>query len=238
MEKSLEVQNLRAGYGSLHILLDVVFHVVQGEFVALLGPNGAGKTTVLRTIAGLLQPTHGTIRCNGELVSGLNAHEISRRGISFVSEESNLFLGMSVLENLLLGAYAIHDRRQIPENLELVLELFPVLKERRKQLAGTLSGGERKMLGLGRGLMAKPRILLVDEPSLGLAPRVVDLLFEALRILNRDGMSILLVEQNVSLSLEVTSRGYVLEQGRVVIEGASDELLGNDHVRRTYLGIA
>lgn len=233
----LEVKNLQAGYDYLQVLWDVSLHVSQGEFVALLGPNGAGKTTILRTIAGVISPMAGEVRLQEESIGGLSAHQIHRKGLSFVPEDLNLFVGMTVHENLLLGAYGIRDKSRVRDSLDLVLGLFPMLAERRNQLAGTLSGGERKMLGVARGLMSGPSILLVDEPSLGLAPRLVLSVLEALQELNRNGVTILLVEQNVNMTLHLTDRSYVLEQGRVMLEDTSAALLENEHVQEVYLAL-
>jgi ABC-type branched-subunit amino acid transport system ATPase component len=233
----LEVENLCTGYGPLQVLWNLSLQVSAGELVALIGPNGAGKTTALRSIAGLIRPTSGTIRLHGKSATGLKANSLARRGVGFISEDSNLFLRMSVHENLMLGAYGERDQRQITSRLESVCELFPSLKARSKQLAGTLSGGERKMLGIGRCFMAGPSLLLVDEPSLGLAPKLVEQVMTALQNLNRQGVAILLAEQHVTRSLHMTSRGYVLEQGRVVLEGASGDLLENDYVKKSYLGL-
>jgi branched-chain amino acid transport system ATP-binding protein len=233
----LEVKNIQGGYGPLQVLWDVSLSVSDGEFVALLGPNGAGKTTTLRTIAGIIKPTTGELRLEGEPIQGLSTSRISRMGLSFITEDLNLFGGMSVYDNLLLGAYTIRDKKKVKESLDFVQELFPVLAERRNQLAGTLSGGERKMLAIARGLMTDPRLLLVDEPSLGLAPKLVVSVLEALQELNQRGVTILLVEQNVHMSLYVTDRGYVLEEGRIVLKGESADLLENEHVKEAYLGI-
>ena len=233
----LEVKNLQAGYDYLQVLWDVSLRVSQGEFVALLGPNGAGKTTILRTIAGVITPMAGKVRLNGESIGGLSAHQIHRKGLSFVPEDLNLFAGMTVHENLLLGAYGIRDKSRVKESLDLVLDLFPRLAERRNQLAGTLSGGERKMLGVARGLMSGPSLLLVDEPSLGLAPLLVMSVLETLQELNRNGVTILLVEQNVNMTLHLTDRSYVLEQGRIALEGTSAALLENEHVQEAYLAL-
>jgi branched-chain amino acid transport system ATP-binding protein len=212
--------------------------VEEGEFVALVGPNGAGKTTSLKSIAGLLRPMSGTIKFLGKEIGGLPAHEVARMGMSFIPEDMNLFTGMSVRENLLLGAFVVNDRKKSAESLEAILEMFPRLAERRNQMAGTLSGGERKMLAIARGLMASPKILLVDEPSLGLAPKLVVTVFEALQRLHKEGATIFLVEQNVNTTLHITNRAYVLEQGRVTLEGSSRDLLANDHVQKAYLGLA
>jgi len=233
----LEVKGLDSGYGFLQVVWDVSFHVSEGEFVALLGPNGAGKSTTLRTIAGLLSPMAGEIIFSGKPIGGLPAHKISQMGISFVSETLNLFTGMSVRENLLLGAYTVRDRQKQQDSLDFVFELFPRLKERANQLAGTLSGGERKMLAIARGLMSDPVLLLVDEPSLGLAPKLVLAVFDALETLRQRGVTILLVEQNVNTTLHITDRAYILEQGRIVLEGKSADLLENEHVRNAYLGL-
>jgi branched-chain amino acid transport system ATP-binding protein len=229
--------NVDAGYGFLQVLWDVSLHVEEGEFVALVGPNGAGKTTTLRTIAGLVDPTDGEIVFQGERLNDVPAHELCRRGISFISETLNLFTQMTVEENLLLGAFIIDDRAVQQETLTFVYELFPRLKERQGQLAGTLSGGERKMLAIGRGIMSNPKLLLVDEPSLGLAPNLTVDVFNALETLRQTGVTILLVEQNVNTTLKITDRGYVLEQGSIVLEGNSKELLANQHVKEAYLGI-
>lgn len=234
----LEVNNLDAGYGFLQVLWDVSLHVDEGEFVALVGPNGAGKTTTLRAIAGLVKPISGQILLNGESIGGMPANIVSsEKNISYISESLNLFTGMSVLENLLLGAFIIEDKAEIDESLNFVYELFPRLKERRKQLAGTLSGGERKMLAIGRGIMSNPSMLLVDEPSLGLAPNLTMDVFNALERLRQEGVTILLVEQNVNTTLKITDRAYVLEQGQIVMEGVSQQLLANDHVKTAYLGL-
>jgi len=233
----LEIKNLSSGYGHLQVLRDVSLEVSEGEFIALLGPNGAGKTTLLRTITGIIQPWAGEIEFMGQQIGGLPTPQIARAGISFITEDLNLFGGMSVRENLILGAYTGRDRKKIQRSLDYVLDLFPVLGERRNQLAGTLSGGERKMLAVGRGLMSDPRLLLVDEPSLGLAPMLVLSVFKALQELRQRGVTILLVEQNVSTSLQIAERGYILEQGRIVLEGKSAGLLEDEHVKEAYLGL-
>ncbi|HEX9115906.1 MAG TPA: ABC transporter ATP-binding protein [Anaerolineae bacterium] len=232
----LEVTGLRANYDYLQILWDVSLDVQDREFVALLGSNGAGKTTLLRAIAGILCPKGGQVRLAGTNIAGLQPHEINRAGLSYIPEELDLFENMPVRENLLLGAYAIRDQKKVHDSLDFVLQLFPVLARRRNQLAGTLSGGERRMLALARGLMSSPKVLLVDEPSMGLAPLVVETVFDALKALNRQGITILLVEQNVNLTLAITDRGYVLEHGRIVLEGRSADLLQNDYLRDAYLG--
>jgi branched-chain amino acid transport system ATP-binding protein len=233
----LEVKDLQAGYDFLQVVWGVSLTIAEGEFVVLIGPNGAGKTTILRTIAGILKPKAGEVRLMGKLIGGVSPDRISNMGISFITEDLNLFTGMSVRENLLLGAYSVRDAKRVKDTLEYVFNLFTVLKERQKQLAGTLSGGERKMLAIGRGLMANPKVLLVDEPSLGLAPLLAVAVFNALQELNKSGNTILLVEQNVSTSLHITDRGYVLEQGRIVLEGKSADLLENQYMKEVYLGL-
>ena len=232
----LEVKGLQSGYGHLRVLFDVSLKVNEGEFVVLVGPNGAGKTTLLKTIVGLIPPTKGEICLMGNQIRGVPTHKVVRMGLAFITEHSNLFDGMSVRENLLLGAYgkSSETKRAL---IGQVMDLFPVLEERQKQLAGTLSGGERKMLALGRGLMSSPRLLLVDEPSIGLAPMLVESVFLALSRLRRSGTTILLVEQNTRASLQLADRGYVLEQGVIVQEGKGSDLLENSYVRRAYLGI-
>ena len=233
----LELKDINSGYDFLQILWGVSLQVTEGEFVALVGPNGAGKTTTLRTIAGLIKPKSGDILFKGQSISYQRAHVVSRLGISYISEGLNLFTNMSVRENLILGAYAINDKKKELETLDFVYHLFPRLKEREKQLAGTMSGGERKMLAIARGMMSNPQLLLVDEPSLGLAPYLVQDVFRALLDLRARGVTILLVEQNVNTTLEITDRAYVLEHGRIVMEGPSKDLKANEHVRSAYLGI-
>ena len=233
----LELKNLDAGYDFLQVLWDVSLNVNEGEFVALIGPNGAGKSTTLRTVSGLLHPKGGEVLFKGESINKLKAHEVSRMGISYVSEQLNLFTDMSVEENLILGAYAIHNTEEQQKTLNFVFELFPRLEERKKQLAGTMSGGERKMLAIARGMMSKPELMLVDEPSLGLQPSLVTEVFRSLQLLRDQGVTILLVEQNVNKTLEITERAYILEQGRIVMEGSSESMKENEHVRNAYLGI-
>jgi branched-chain amino acid transport system ATP-binding protein len=233
----LQLTGVEAGYNLLQVLWGVDLHVDEGEFVALLGPNGAGKTTTLRTIAGFLPPIRGSVMFRGAHLDGVSPHRVSTTGVGYVSESLNLFPAMSVYENLLVGAYAVRDKATISSTMDLVFELFPRLLERRDQLAGTLSGGERKMLAIGRGLMPSPSLLLVDEPSLGLAPMATLTTFEALKALHARGVTILLVEQNVNTTLHLVDRAYVLEQGKIVLEGTGQELLGNRHVQEAYLGI-
>ena len=233
----LKLTAVEAGYDLLQVLWGVDLHVEEGEFVAILGPNGAGKTTTLRSIAGFLPPISGSVTFRGKELRGTLPYQVSQIGIGYVSESLNLFPSMSVYENLLVGAYTVKDKSAVAATMDTVFELFPRLQERKDQLAGTLSGGERKMLAIGRGLMPRPSLLLVDEPSLGLAPIPTLATFEALKTLRERGMTILLVEQNVNTTLRIADRAYVLEQGRVVLEGTGDELLGNTHVQEAYLGI-
>jgi ABC-type branched-subunit amino acid transport system ATPase component len=233
----LQVNHLDASYGFLQILWDVSLHVAEGEFVGLIGPNGAGKTTTLRSIAGLLPPKSGEVLFKGQTIGSLSAYQIARMGISYISETLNLFTGMSVRENLLLGAYSVKDKQTQLESLDFVFTLFPRLKEREGQLAGTMSGGERKMLAVARGMMSNPRLMLVDEPSLGLAPHLVTDVFQSLQKLRETGATILIVEQRVNATLEITDRAYVLEHGRIVMEGPSSELMKDKHIKNAYLGI-
>lgn len=233
----LEVNNLHSGYGDLQVLWDVSLNISEGEFVVLLGPNGAGKTTTLRTISGVIQPTEGKVEFMGSPIGGLDGHVINQLGISFVTEDLNLFIKMTVRDNLLVGAHVVRDAKKIRDSMDYVFDLFPRLEERQSQLAGTLSGGERKMLAIGRGLMSDPKLLLVDEPSLGLAPLLAQAALEALQELNRRGISILLVEQHVTRALAIAGRAYILEHGRIVLEGPSAELLESPHVKEVYLGL-
>ena len=233
----LQLNNLDASYGFLQILWGVSLHVDEGEFVGMIGPNGAGKTTTLRTIAGLLTPTGGDVSFKGQSMNHVPAHQTTRKGISYISEDLNLFVDMSVRENLLMGAYIVRDREKQLETLDFVYSLFPRLKEREGQLAGTMSGGERKMLAIARGMMSSPQLLLVDEPSLGLAPHLVTDVFNSLQKLQEAGVTILLVEQRVNATLEITDRAYVLEHGKVVMEGPSGELMQDKHIKNAYLGI-
>ncbi|MGD8966590.1 MAG: ABC transporter ATP-binding protein [Anaerolineae bacterium] len=233
----LQVKNLDAAYGFLQVLWDVSLEVQEGEFVGLIGPNGAGKSTTLKSIAGLVAPKSGEILFEGKAIGGMSAHQGPWMGISYISEALNLFTDMSVRENLLLGAYAVRERETQLETLEFVYSLFPRLKEREDQLAGTMSGGERKMLAVARGMMATPRLMLVDEPSLGLAPHLVTDVFNSLQRLQEAGVTILMVEQRVDATLEISDRAYILENGRIAMEGPSSELLGNEHVKNAYLGI-
>jgi branched-chain amino acid transport system ATP-binding protein len=232
----LQVTDLDTGYGFLKVIHGISLEIKEGELVALLGPNGAGKSTTLKCIAGLLRPWHGQIAFGGRPIGGKRADRVNRLGIGLVSETLNLFTGMTVFENLLMGAYATPDTGTRRKRLDFVFTLFPRLAERRPQLAGTLSGGERKMLAIGRALMGGPSLLMVDEPSLGLAPKLTQQVFDALRKLRDDGLTILLVEQNVPATLEMVDRAYVLEQGEIVLEGSAKTLADSEHVKHVYLG--
>ncbi|MDR1296887.1 MAG: ABC transporter ATP-binding protein [Deltaproteobacteria bacterium] len=232
----LRVENLDVAYGHLQILRQINLHIKNGEIVAILGANGAGKTTLLKSVMGLLPPKAGRVFYRDKDVTGRPTFELARQGIAFVPEERNIFQAMTVEENLLLGAYHNKDKVKIARNLREVYEMFPRLEERRGQLAGTMSGGERQMLAIGRGLMNKPHLILLDEPSMGLSPTNVLVVFETIRTLTSQEATIVIVEQNVNATLNVASRAYVMEHGAVVMEGSSEELAKNDFVKKMYLG--
>jgi branched-chain amino acid transport system ATP-binding protein len=234
---ALSIQHLAVRYGDLIGVADVSLDVPQGAVVALIGSNGAGKTTTLNAIAGLVPASAGRIVFGGEDITGLAPHAIVRRGLALSPEGWRLFVQQSVEHNLLLGATVLRDRSRVPALLDRVFALFPRLAERRRQRAGTLSGGERQMLALGRALMSNPRVLLLDEPSLGLAPAIVESLYETLVGLNRDGITLLLAEQSVELALEIAQHAYVLQTGRTVLQGPADALARDPHVQRIYLGL-
>jgi branched-chain amino acid transport system ATP-binding protein len=233
----LELQSIVAQYGHVKALKGVSLGITEGEIVTLIGANGAGKSTTLRCISGLLGLRSGAITFQEERIDGLPPHAIIRRGITQVMEGRHLFPDLDVLENLRLGAYLCNDRQEIQQRIERVFVYFPKLGERRKQLAATFSGGEQQMLAIGRGLMASPQLLMLDEPSLGLAPLLVQEVGKIIRTINKDGMTILLIEQNANMALRLANRGYVLETGTIVIQGASKELISNDKVRKAYLGL-
>ncbi|MGA7074767.1 ABC transporter ATP-binding protein [Bradyrhizobium sp.] len=233
----LQVNDLAVGYGDVQVVWKVDLSVAQGSVVALIGSNGAGKTTILRALSGLLQPMRGRIVLAGETMKASEPLDFVRRGIVHVPEGRRLFAGLSVLDNLMLGAYQRKDRGAIASDIERVFALFPRLRERRRQDAVTLSGGEQQMCAIGRGLMAAPRLLLIDELSLGLAPKVVDELIEALRKVNAEGTSLLVVEQDVATALEFADHAYVIDQGRTVAGGPSAEISRDPAVRTAYLGI-
>jgi branched-chain amino acid transport system ATP-binding protein len=232
----LEVAEVDAAYGDVRALAGVTLSVGAGEIVTLLGPNGAGKSTLLKTVAGLVRPRAGTVTWNGEDLTRVEAHRIVERGIALVPEGRRLFGGMTVEENLDLGAFAARARAGRPASLERVLALFPVLAERRRTRVAALSGGQQQMVAVGRALMTNPRLLMLDEPSLGIAPRLVSAILEALMAINGAGVGILLVEQNVHAALGLAHRGYVLESGHIVAQGSGADLLRDEHIRRAYLG--
>ena len=232
----LEARDVHAGYGDVQILSGVSFAVAGGEIVALVGPNGAGKTTLLRAVMGLLPLRRGAVTWEGRPIHAAPTHRIVEQGIALVPEGRRLFARMTVEENLLLGAFAPRALQVRGEGLERVFQIFPRLAERRRQLAGSLSGGEQQMVAIGRALMSRPRLLLLDEPSLGLAPRVVEGILEVLRQIHREGVGVFLVEQNVQASLALADRGYVLENGRITGQGSGRDLLRDSHVRQAYLG--
>jgi branched-chain amino acid transport system ATP-binding protein len=233
----LSVERLEVSYGKIQALWGVSFDVGAGEIVALVGANGAGKTTTLKTLSGLLRPGAGAIALGGERLDRLSTVEIVARGVVHVPEGRKLFPDMTVLENLLLGGFGRAARARQKERLERVFAVFPRLRERRGQIAGTLSGGEQQMVAIGRGLMAGPKLLMLDEPSLGLAPILVEEMFRVIEEINRTGVTVLLVEQNTEHALAIAHRGFVLESGRVVLAGTGRELLANERVRQAYLGL-
>jgi branched-chain amino acid transport system ATP-binding protein len=233
----LEIKNLTVGYGAISALQGISLSVQSGSIVTLIGSNGAGKTTALKTISGLLKPKSGEILYDGENIAGLPPHEIVKRSLSHVPEGRMIFANLTVLENLQMGAYLVRDKKVVRRELEFVFAMFPRLKEREQQVAGTLSGGEQQMLAIGRALMSQPKFLMLDEPSLGLAPLLVKTIFEKIVEINRErGLTILLVEQNANRALEVSSFGYVLETGKIMLQGDSASLRQNPQVKSAYLG--
>ncbi|WP_338472027.1 ABC transporter ATP-binding protein [Niallia sp. XMNu-256] len=232
----LKVDGIDVYYGNIHALKEVSLDVKQGEIVTLIGANGAGKTTLLKTISGLLNPKKGSITFDGVSIDGKQTQWIVKKGISQVPEGRRVFAAMSVEENLELGAYLRRDKQEIKKDFEKVYELFPRLLERRKQASGTLSGGEQQMLAMGRALMARPRLLLLDEPSMGLAPLLVKTIFHIIQEINSTGTTIMLVEQNANMALSIAHRAYVIETGRVVLHGAAEELRASEQVKMAYLG--
>lgn len=233
----LEIENISAAYGMVQILRDVSFEVNEKEIVSIIGPNGAGKTTLVKTIMGLLHPKDGTIKFKGENIEKLRPYEIVKKGVTMIPEGREIFPRMSVEENLLLGAYTIKDKAKVKEIKEKVFQIFPVIKKKQKALAQTLSGGEQQMLVICRSLMSNPQLLILDEPSLGLAPIIVEKVLDTVRTINEEGVTVLLVEQNIHDSLNIANRGYVLEQGKIILEGNSRELLSNSHIKEVYLGL-
>ena len=235
MSTILKVDNINVYYGAIHAVKDISFHVDEGEIVTLIGANGAGKTTTLQTISGLLHSRTGSILFNNENLGGIPAHKLVSKGLAQVPEGRRVFLQMSVEENLEMGAY-VRPNSEVDDSIAAVYEQFPRLKERRKQVAGTLSGGEQQMLAMGRALMSKPKLLMLDEPSMGLAPILVEQIFEIIQSLHKAGTTILLVEQNAQMALSVADRGYVLETGRIVNTGTGIDLLSDESVKKAYLG--
>jgi branched-chain amino acid transport system ATP-binding protein len=233
----LELENVNSGYGKVHILWDVNCKIKEKEIVSIIGPNGAGKTTLVKTIMGLLMAKSGTIRFKNEPIQKLPPYEIVKKGLVMIPEGREIFPTMSVEENLLLGAYTINDKSTVQDTKEKVYQIFPVLKKKQKAQAQTLSGGEQQMLVICRSLMSNPKLLILDEPSLGLAPIVVEKVLDTVAKINEDGVTILLVEQNIRDSLGIADRGYVLEEGKIILEGESRELLTNNHIKEVYLGL-
>ena len=233
----LEISGLNVFYGDYQVLFDVKATVAAGEIVSLLGANGAGKTTSINAICGFIRPKGGTIRFEGTVIHKMPANKIVEKGLIQIPEERMLFPDMTVLENLQMGAYLARARKTLADSLDWVYGLFPILKTRQSQLAGTLSGGEQQMLAIGRGLMSLPRLLILDEPSLGLAPLMVAEVFQVIQKINQEGVAILLVEQNVHQSLKISNRAYLLENGSIAMEGQASELLDRDYIRESYLGI-
>lgn len=235
-EPMLKIDNIDVYYGAIHALKGISLEVNQGEIVTLIGANGAGKSTTLRTISGLLKPKNGSITFMGQNIAGVRAHEIVKKGISQVPEGRRVFAEMTVMENLDLGAFVRKDKDGIQQDLKKVFELFPRLEERKNQLAGTLSGGEQQMLAMGRALMSRPKLLLLDEPSMGLAPLLIKEIFNIIVDINKSGTTVLLVEQNANMALSIANRAYVLETGRITLSGSAQELAASEDVRKAYLG--
>jgi branched-chain amino acid transport system ATP-binding protein len=232
----LEVRDLQVYYGVIQAIKGVSFNVDEGEIIALIGANGAGKTTILQTITGLISPKQGEVLYNGVDLKKLPAHKIVSMGLAHVPEGRRVFSQLTVYENLLMGAYTRKDKDEIEETLQHVFKRFPRLEERRGQLAGTLSGGEQQMLAMGRALMSKPKIILMDEPSMGLSPILVEEVFDIIKSINKSGTTVLLVEQNAKKALSIANRAYVLETGNIVLEGAAESLMNNESVKKAYLG--
>ncbi|MGB7946502.1 MAG: ABC transporter ATP-binding protein [Candidatus Binatia bacterium] len=231
----LEVRDIHVSYGAIHALKGISFSIEKGELVTLLGANGAGKTTTLKTLSGLLRPQCGRIELEGTCLNGAGPHLIARQGVAHVPEGRKIFPRFTVLENLNIGGYT-RAKAALGADIERVFELFPRLRERQKQIAGTLSGGEQQMLAIGRALMLRPKLLLLDEPSMGLAPKIVEQILDTISSINQSGVTVLLVEQNAAMALAISHRGYVLETGQVILEGKAADLAGNDLVRQAYLG--
>lgn len=233
----LEVNNIHTYYGNIHALKGISITVEEGEIVTLIGANGAGKTTTLRAISGLIKPAQGNIQLEGEDLAAYPAHEIVYKGVAMVPEGRGIFAKLTVAENLEMGAYSRDNKAEMKIDMERVFDLFPRLKERRTQVSGTLSGGEQQMLATGRAMMARPRLLLMDEPSMGLAPVLVESVFDTIVRINKEGTTVLLVEQNATMALQIASRGYVLQTGEIVLHDSADNLQKNEMVQKAYLGI-
>jgi branched-chain amino acid transport system ATP-binding protein len=233
----LKLDNVHTFYGNIHALKGITLSIEKGEIVTLIGGNGAGKTTTLRTISGLLKPREGSVTLEGEDLIKYKAHEIVYKGVSMVPEGRGVFARLSVMENLEMGAYSLSRKQDLEKNIERVFTLFPRLKERRTQVAGTLSGGEQQMLATGRALMANPTILLMDEPSMGLSPVLVELIFETIQQINKAGVTVLLVEQNALMALAIANRGYVLQTGEIILTDTAENLKKNPMVQKAYLGV-
>ena len=233
----LEVREVCAGYGDLSVLFGVSMKVMEGEIVSLIGSNGAGKSSLINVVTGILKPSSGTVEFMGDRIDSLSAHQIVKRGISHIPEGKHIFFNMTVFENLRMGAYTQSDKQEEKQALDWVFSLFPILKERHRQRAGTLSGGEQQMLAIARGLAAKPRVLILDEPSLGLMPKLLPKIYGVVEEINRKGVTIILVEQNVREALKLAQRAYVLQTGKMVLEGKGNELLESPLVKKAYLGL-
>ncbi|MBF0573087.1 MAG: ABC transporter ATP-binding protein [Desulfamplus sp.] len=235
----LRIKNLRCSYGSIIAVQGVSLSVRQGELISIIGANGSGKSTLLLAISGLLTTWEGEIIFQEQTLKGMSPPAVVRQGISMVPEGRQIFSPLTVMDNLKMGAYTMYRKglkRQVEQDFEMIMDMFPILKERANQLAGTLSGGEQQMLAIGRALMARPRLLILDEPSMGLAPKIVEMIFDTIQNLRKEGVTILLVEQNARAALKISDRGYVLETGKMVLEGSAKELLVDDDVKRAYLG--
>jgi branched-chain amino acid transport system ATP-binding protein len=232
----LEISNLNVHYGAIHALKGINLKVNQGEIVTLIGSNGAGKTTTLKTISGMLKPTEGKILFQGTEINKLNSNKLVSLGVAHVPEGRRVFGTMSVMENLEMGAYTRNDKTEIKKDFDKIFTLFPRLLERKEQMAGTLSGGEQQMLAIGRALMSRPQLLLLDEPSMGLAPLIVKQIFSIISDINKEGMTVLLIEQNASMALKIANRAYVIQNGSIDMEGDASELLNDENVKNAYLG--
>lgn len=232
----LKVEGLNVHYGAIHAIKGIDFEVNEGEIVTLIGANGAGKTTILHTVSGLIAPTSGEISLYNQPIAGAKGFTLVEKGMAHVPEGRRVFAKMTVQENLEMGAYSRNDKENFADDYEMIFEKFPRLKERRKQLAGTMSGGEQQMLAMGRALMSRPKLLLLDEPSMGLAPILVDEIFNTVVEINKTGTTVLLVEQNAHKALSIANRAYVLETGKIIMSGDADKLLDNEEVRKAYLG--